>query len=367
MIRGFGSPSRYFQGAGLIDQTGHFVKHLGKRFFIIADKVVFGIVGERLKNALETQNLELFSETFNGECCEKEILRLSAKATEGSADVVIGVGGGKAADTAKMINITKGLPAVIIPTVASTDAPTSQLAVVYDDNHVKVGVFSMKRGPDSVLVDTEIISKSPIRSFRAGIGDALSTSFEAEACFASQSKNIFGVSPTRAALSLARLSFDILKDHATMALQAIQKQVVSDDLETVVEATILLSGLGFESGGLAAAHSVHGGFTAIPDMQQSLHGELVAFGVLAQCVLEKKDDAFMDELLGFYGAVGLPMTLAELGLKNNITESLNSAVKRICVPGSYIYNMPVSIDEEKVINSITIADKLGASFKEKNL
>ncbi|MCB2216310.1 glycerol dehydrogenase [Desulfofustis glycolicus] len=366
MIRGFGSPGRYFQGADITDQAGRFLKHLGKKFFLIADPVVYGIAGERLNKSLEAENLHLlFPTPFQGECCQTEIQRITSLVRREQADVIIGMGGGKAADTAKMVNIATTLPVVIIPTVASTDAPTSQLAVVYDEQHVKAGVFFMSRGPDLVLVDTAIIARAPIRTFRAGIGDALSTSFEAEACHASQAKNIFGVRPTRAALELARLSFHILKANAMEALAAVSAQTVTDELETVVEATILLSGLGFESGGLAAAHSIHGGFTALPAMQKALHGELVAFGVLAQCVLEGKNDAELQELLWFYRALDLPMTLAELGLSGNVDDSLVVAVKKICVPGSYIYNMPVAINEETVLHAIKKADRLAVNYKAK--
>ena len=363
MIRGFASPSRYFQGEGVVDQIGRQIKPLGKRFLLLADDVVLGIAGERVKDSLRTENLELVTEIFRGECCEKEISRLSARASEDRVDAVIGMGGGKAVDTAKMINFKTGLPVVVVPTVASNDASTSQLAVVYDDNHVKAGVFFMDRGSDLILVDTGIISRSPIRTFRAGIGDAISTSFEAEACHISKANNIFGVKPATAALSLARLSLDILKRHALDAIRAVEAQKVTEDLDLVVEATILLSGLGFESGGLAAAHSIHGGFTAIPAMQKSLHGELVAFGVLAQCVLENRDDLFMKEMVDFYNAIGLPMTLADLGLTSNRDESLSVVAGKVCVPGSYIYNMPVPIDEEKVIQSILAADELGTAAK----
>jgi hypothetical protein len=47
-----------------------------------------------------------------------------------------------------------------------------------------------------------------------------------------------------------------------------------------VEANILLSGIGFESGGLASAHSVHNGLTALEETHAYYHGEKVAFGVL---------------------------------------------------------------------------------------
>ena len=54
----------------------------------------------------------------------------------------------------------------------------------------------------------------------------------------------------------------------------------------MIEANTYLSGVGFESGGLAAAHALYNGLTAIPDAHHYYHGEKVAFGTLTQLVLE---------------------------------------------------------------------------------
>lgn len=70
---------------------------------------------------------------FGGECLEEKIDRISEKAQAEGADAVVGVDVGKTLDTAKAVAIPAGLPVVIVPTVASTDAPTSSLSAIYTE------------------------------------------------------------------------------------------------------------------------------------------------------------------------------------------------------------------------------------------
>src|SRR5436305_3500885 len=125
-----------------------------------------------------------------------------------------------------------------------------------------------------------------------------------------------GGASTRSALALARLCYRTLLEDGADALRAVQAQVVTPALERLVEANTLLSGLGFESSGLAAAHAVHNGLTAAPSTHSFFHGEKVAFGVLVQLVLEGKSTTVIEEVLNFSTEVGLPITLAEVGLKD---------------------------------------------------
>lgn len=86
-------------------------------------------------------------------------------------------------------------------------------------------------------------------------------------------------------------------------------------VEKVIEANTLLSGIGFESGGLAGAHAIHNGFTVLEECHHMYHGEKVAFGTITQLVLEDVSADELEDIIGFCIEVGLPVTLKELGIE----------------------------------------------------
>jgi len=357
-VKIFGSPNRYIQGNGIIDHLGEILSSLGDNFFIFGDEIVLSIAGDRIVSALKSFGKTFTMEKFHGECCYSEIFRLKEEVEKSKAKVIIGIGGGKASDTTKALSIQLKLPIVIIPTIAATDAPTSHLVALYDENHVIKEVLRMEPCTSLVLVDTGVIARAPARFLVAGMGDALSTKFEAEACWKSGATNLFKAKSVHAALHLARLAYEIIMEYGEEAKRSVENKEVTPALENVVEANILLSGLGFESGGLAGAHAVHAGFTLIPEMNQSLHGEKVAFGIVVQLVLENREDKFIHNLIRFYKQIGLPTSLKDLGLKDLQLEKIEKAADRICQEGSYIYNMPFKVDKRTVIEAILKADSL---------
>ena len=97
--------------------------------------------------------------------------------------------------------------------------------------------------------------------------------------------------PSTTGTALTKLCCDILLADGPAACAAVEAGATTPALERVVEANNLLSGLGFESGGLALAHAVHNGITAIPTSHAFIHGEKVAFGLLTQLVLEGRPQA----------------------------------------------------------------------------
>jgi len=116
-----------------------------------------------------------------------------------------------------------------------------------------------------------------------------------------------------AALVIARQCRDLLLDYGTAALDEIKNGRVGEALSHIVETNILLSGIGFESGGLAGAHGVAQGLTVCSDLHKNcLHGELVAIGVMTQLILEKRMDEAR-QAARFFKNVGLPLHLGQLG------------------------------------------------------
>jgi len=357
-----GAPQRYIQGPDALDRFGEVVRYLGRKPLIIADKTVMEIVRPRLEKILGEEKLNGVFEQFRGECCRSEIARLVDNCRREACDLVVGLGGGKTSDTAKAVKYDLGIPVIIAPTVASNDSPTSRVIVIYSDEGAFVEVRLLPLNPEVVLVDSTIIAHAPFRFLAAGVGDALATKFEAEQCYSSKGLNFFGARPCQAALVMADACYRMIRRYGVLAKKAIESGLLTEAVEQIIEAAVLLSGIGFESGGLAAAHALNQGFTLIEETHHTLHGENVAFGLWIQFVLENRDRDFMEEILTFYHEIGLPCTLEGIGLKNLNEEDLDIIVKGACRKESYIYNMSAAIDEKKVKDAILMADALGRSY-----
>ncbi|KKM11468.1 glycerol dehydrogenase [Clostridiales bacterium PH28_bin88] len=356
------APNRYVQGPGALGELGAQVKQLGNQVFITAGKTAMAQTQEAIRNSLNAEGLGVTFEVFRGECCDTEIERLKAAATNTASNVVVAVGGGKVIDAGKAVACLMNVPVVIIPTIAATDAPCSALSVIYTETGIFDRYFILPSNPDLVLVDTSIIAQAPVRFLVAGMGDALATWFEADSCAKAAAKNIPGGRTTASALSLARLCYDLLLEYGEAAKLAVEKGVATPAVEKVVEANTLLSGIGFESSGLAAAHAIHDGFTVLEETHHSYHGEKVAFGTLAHLVLEDRSTAQINEVLEFCVKVGLPVTLAEIGVTDPTPEKIMQVAEKVCEPGMMVHNMPFPVTPQMVYNAVIGADAIGCAY-----
>lgn len=356
------APGRYVQGRGALASIGKHAASFGKKALAIGGKRGMAEVKEALESGLKSAGISLAIDAFGGECSKKEIDRILAVVKSTGAEFIIGVGGGKSIDTAKAVAFYGKMPVVVIPTIAATDAPCSALSVIYSDGGVFESYLVLPSNPNLVLVDSSIVAKAPVRLLISGMGDALATWFEADSCCRAHNGNLPGGVSTMTALSLARLCYDTLIEWGVQAVQAASKGVTSPALERIIEANTLLSGIGFESGGLAAAHAIHNGLTVLPETHSMNHGEKVAFGTLVQMVLEGKSPDEIDEVVQFCMEVGLPTTLEELGVHNPTETQLMEVAKAATVPGETIHNEPFKVTPELVYEAIVAADAIGGSY-----
>jgi len=365
MLSVFCSPSRYTQGKNATAALGQEMTGLGLRgpALIVAGRSAIRLLADTWKATLGEAGIAYGVHPFGGECSLAEIERAKTLAGQQQSQVILGAGGGKVLDAARAVAADLGLPVVNCPTVASSDAPCSALSVIYTEAGTFQEYRFYRKNPDLVLVDTQVIAQGPPRLLAAGMGDALATWFEANTCVAGCVRNMRGGASTRSALALARLCYDTLLEDGAAALRAVQLQVVTPALERLVEANTLLSGLGFESSGLAAAHAVHNGLTAAPATHHYFHGEKVAFGLLVQLVLEGQPRAVLDQVLGFATAVGLPTTLAEIGLTELPPELLAEIASRATAKGETIHNEPFEVRPDLVADAIRAADAEGRAHK----
>ncbi|ENM5738130.1 glycerol dehydrogenase [Vibrio mimicus] len=353
-------PTKYVQGPNVMGNLGAYVKPLGNSVIVLADHFVTQLVEKPIVNSFSERSIDSNFSLFGGECCQQEIERLTDSAKEQKVDAVVGIGGGKVLDTAKAVAAELSIPVVIVPTIASTDAPTSALSVIYTPE----GEFSEYRfytkNPDVVIMDTQIVAQAPTRLLVAGMGDALSTYFEARANERSGKSTMAGGAPTRAAQALAKLCYQILLDDGLKAKVACDNNLSSRALENVVEANTYLSGIGFESSGLAAAHAIHNGLTLLDECHHVYHGEKVAFGTITQLVLENAPIDEINEVINFCRSVGLPTNLTDLGVTTIDANKLLSVAEAACAEGETIHNMPFEVTAESVLSAILSAHQLGS-------
>ncbi|MFA7437349.1 glycerol dehydrogenase [Castellaniella sp.] len=353
MLKVFAAPHRYIQGHGALAQLGSLATSLGaQRPFVIVDSVVQGLLLPRLQEGLGGLARQATITPFNGECTRQEIDRLSGLAADAQADLIVGVGGGKTIDSAKGVRIQTRRPIFIVPTIASNDSPTSRLVVLYTPDHAVDQVDLMPTNPDLVLVDTSVLVQAPERFFVSGVGDALSKKFEAAQCIGAGRQNFHAGQATLLSQSIADLCYDTVRAHAEGALRAVRGKQVNDDFERTVEATILLSGLAFESAGLSIAHSLTRGLSAVPGPAAALHGEQVAFGLLVQLWLEGRSADFMADLLAFYGRMGLPRTLTGLGLQGDPAQAAELIAQITWERAPYIGAFTHPLDQKQLSAAI---------------
>lgn len=356
------SPGKYVQGAGEMKKLGTYAAGYGKKALVLISSGGYKRIGYEIENSFKEVDCGLVFEHFQGECSKKEIERLKKVMEEAECDLMIGVGGGKIFDTAKAVAYYQKTPVIICPTIASTDAPCSALSVLYTEDGVFEEYLFLPSNPNMVLMDTDIITKSPVRLTVAGMGDALATYFEARACQQSDAVSCAGGKTTSAAMALAELCFDTLMEEGVKAKCALEAGVCTPAVEKIIEANTLLSGLGFESAGLAGAHAIHNGLTVLEECHSMYHGEKVAFGTITQLILENVSQEELEDVIDFCVEVGLPVTLKELGVQQISEEKIMEVARLACAEGDTIHNMPFEVTPEKVYAAIMAADAYGHYF-----
>jgi len=365
--RVFISPQRYIQGPEVLGDVGQHLSLLpAKRIALLISERGSRAEGVRLVEGLDSAGVEHVLSLFKGECSLEEISdHVDALASEG-VDCLIAAGGGKCLDAGKAVAYRLGVPVVIVPTLASNDAPCSAVSVLYTKEGVSSGVEFYPDNPALVVVDTRVIVEAPERFLVAGIGDAMATWYEARTCKLNENATTtVGARPTIASCAIGEACAKTLFEYGAAAAAAVAAKTGNDALEAVVEANTLLSGLGFESGGLAAAHGLAQSYTRIAKVETNfLHGELVAMGTLAQLMLESRPDEAA-RVAEFFATVGLPVHLGQISLEDSDSEALG-LVAEGTVDYPFIGNMPEKVTIDSVRAAILEAHTLGLLVAEKS-
>lgn len=350
-LRVFAGPLRYVQGPGALDSLGSLVAPFGPRPIVVTDPFVHDLLGERVVGLLTSARLSPVVRVLEGEITAGAADALADSVKDVDTGVVVGLGGGKALDAGKAVSLRLGVPVVTVPTVASNDSPTSKAVAMYDDEHRMASVDQLAGNPHAVVVDTALIASAPVRFLRAGIGDAISKTFEAAACWSGTGVTTLGTRPLRIGTAIASAAYATLRAHAVAGLAAARAGKATADLEATVEAVVLMSGLGFENGGLSVAHSLTRGLMRARGASSALHGEHVAWATLVQRVTERAPDEEVADLRSFLRSLGLPVTLSDLGMTDPTIDEIRQ-VATITMTAPHLANLARPISEHDLVASI---------------
>lgn len=364
-MRALTAPGKYIQGPGEIKNLAKYSSRYGDRVLAFLGGSLFSMLLDELKAQYSPSNIVI--EKFDSrekEVTAAEIERLIQQYKDADIDVVVGIGGGKIIDIAKGVGHAINACLIIVPTAASSDAPTSALSVLYHEDGSHSHEVFYHSNPDIVLVDTDIVIQAPLRLLAAGMADALATYIEVRACMQANSPNFVegGCNRTLTGIAIAQLTYDVILREGRKAKMAAESRLCTRSFEDVVEANTLMSGLGFENNGSTGAHGFQVGLCILPQCKWLLHGELVAFGILCQLMLENADMQEIETIVTFLIDVGLPVTLKELGILDNIEVNI-CAVANAMVDGYHMQCEPFIVTKEMIYDAILSADQMGKYFK----
>lgn len=312
-IRKMVTPSLYMQGKGAIYHLGQKALPFGDKAFVVGGHTALSVAGERIRKSLDSNGIEIVGWKDDVKDCTYETIdRLVEDGKRCKGHFVVGVGGGRAIDTAKAVAWKLKVPAMSIGTQCATNADASAESVVYTEDHRYLEAITLPKSPVLVIEDTEVISKAPVKYIVWGMGDALSAKFEAEAFAKARQRRPTGQVPTTPALVLADACFRELMEHGLKAVTDLRNGIHSLDVDDVIEAVKLSSALAFENTGCALAHALHNGLTKTGQVKGE-HGEIVAYTTIVQLAFEKRSVDEVRQVAEWCKNIGLPTTLKQLG------------------------------------------------------
>ena len=341
------APARVLRGENCLIDSGREIATIGVRPLVIGGEQISAIADAF--SLAESVDLAIQTANYSPDCTESSLARLKEAVKTHQADVIIGVGGGKALDMAKLVAYQCDLPIVTVPTSGATCAAWTALSNVYSEAGAFQYDVTLSRCPDLLILDYGLIRTAPKRTLVAGIGDAIAKWYEASVSSGDSTATLL-----ISAVQQARVLRDILFQKSALALD----RPDGDAWREVVDATVLLAGVIGGVGGAecrtVAAHAVHNGLTHLGEAHGVLHGEKVAYGVLVQLRLEEMVQgnqlaaSARQQLLKFYEDIGLPKSLEDLGLGEITLAQLRQVTAIATQPKSDIHRLPFTVSPEQL-------------------
>lgn len=355
------SPTHYLTGHGVLHQVGAIAQRYGARAMILHGDTGYPKVEDIVLSSMVRAKLALTPVHHVGPCTRSAIEAHEETARSFSADVIVGIGGGRVLDTAKGVADSIALPYITIPTSPATCSAVTALVVYYDTDFVYLESRLMREPPVAAIIDSDIIAEVPDRLLVAGIVDALAKFHEVRF---SIGRDGVRSATASAALALCDGLKVLMETRALAVLGEWSALGFTRDRVAVAEAALLwpglIGGLAGEASKLAAAHAIHNALTLLPGSKQSLHGEILAFGILVQQLLEGASIETLKASARFFVILGCPCSLEALGCGAFYTSEGQRVVRRAIALPSMKKCFP-RVSEEVLRQTILRADTIASA------
>lgn len=314
------SAGRMYLGQNAIRRLGDEAARLGRRALILADEAAWAEIGTEVRAALKTTGVEWELLFHTGHCCPSSYGRARKQACRMEADMIIGIGGGRLLDTAKIAADQAQTGCVTVPTSAATCAAAAWLSVEYTDEGAFVGNYWTKCPPSCMIADTGfIVRKCPVRLNLAGIVDAMAKYPEIAYNLNDTghfSRNAFSEVAVDTAKNIYQFFAGHFEELKEKYQQGVVDQVTEDAVAKAVAITGLVSGLACGGKQAAVAHLIYS-YVCNHSPQAAngfLHGEIVGASLCYQIVIDGWEVCEAERLRGLLNGAGMPACLADLGL-----------------------------------------------------
>jgi glycerol dehydrogenase len=338
------APATVWRGPQAWERALPQVGLLGQHVLLLGRSAATAGLRRQLQAELEASGLAVTPGLLQHDCCEPDLERVAQLARSSGVDLVLAAGGGKVLDAGKLLAHRLQLACVTVPTSAATCAGWTALSNIYSADGAFRGDVVLDRCPDLLIFDHGLLLQAPSRTLASGIADAMAKWYEA-----SVSSGASGDGLIQQAVQMARVLRDQLLLDAACALESPGGEAWVRVAEACGLTAGLIGGIGGARCRTVAAHAVHNGLTQLQACHGVLHGEKVGFGILVQLRLEEVlggnqlAGQARRQLLPLFHELGLPCTLAALGLGQARVTELHEVCAFACAPGSDLHHLPFSV------------------------
>ena len=349
------APKRVLRGENAWEEGKRIIPSICKKPLLLGRSITTKNIRDFIYSELTQNCLNPISSELKHDCCELDLARLEILVLSNNSDGIIAAGGGKVLDAGKLLSNRLSIPCITIPTSASTCAGWTGLSNIYSTEGAFIKDVILDSCPELLIFDYSLIRQAPTRTLASGIGDALAKWYES-----SSTSNASSDALVQQAVQMARVLRDQLFTDSLEALSNPQSNAWIRVAEGCGLTAGLIGGIGGAKCRTAAAHAIHNGLTQLTASRKSLHGEIVAYGLLVQLHIEEivannqLAKQARKQLLKFLKDLKLPTNLDDLDLKDMSIDNLKSACEFACRDDSDIHRLPYKLHTNILLQALML-------------